>query len=152
MLRISTRGRYALRAMVDLALHANDAPVLRRDIAARQEISADYVAQLFRQLGTAEVVKGIKGPGGGYMLARDATTISVGDIVRAVEGPIAVANCVTTDDNFSCRQGDECVARAVWQRVTQVIEDALDKISLADLRDEAQLHSSEPSTQSKETE
>ena len=152
MLRISTRGRYALRAMVDLAIHTNDAPVLRRDIAARQEISADYVAQLFRQLGTSKVVKGIKGPGGGYMLARDATTISVGDIVRAVEGPIAVANCVTSDDNFSCHQGDECVSRAVWQRVNQAIEDALDKISLADLRDEAQLQISEPSTQSKETE
>ena len=86
------------------------------------------------------------------MLARDATTISVGDIVRAVEGPIAVADCVTSDDNFSCRQSDGCVTRAVWQRVTQAIEDALDKISLADLRDEAQLHSSVPSAQSKETE
>ena len=147
MLRISTRGRYALRAMVDLALHANDAPVLRRDIAARQEISADYVAQLFRQLGVAKVVRGIKGPGGGYTLARDATTISVGDIVRAVEGPIAVVNCVTSDDNPSCRQSGECVARAVWQRVNHAIEDALDKISLADLRDEAQLQSSKHSSE-----
>ena len=151
-MRISTRGRYALRAMVDLALHATDAPVLRRDIAARQEISADYVAQLFRQLGTAKVVNGIKGPGGGYMLARDATTISVGDIVRAVEGPIAVSNCVISGDNFSCRQSNECVAQAVWQQVTRAIEDTLDKISLADLRDEAQSHSSELSTQDKETE
>ena len=142
-MRISTRGRYALRAMVDLALHTDDAPVLRRDIAVRQEISADYVAQLFRQLGAAGVVKGVKGPGGGYTLARDATTISVGDIVRAVEGPIAVVNCVASDDNLSCRQGDQCVARSVWQRVTQAIEDALDKISLADLRDEARLQSGE---------
>ncbi|MCP4542804.1 MAG: Rrf2 family transcriptional regulator [Chloroflexi bacterium] len=145
-MRISTRGRYALRAMVDLALHTDDAPILRRDIAARQEISADYVAQLFRQLGTANIVRGIKGPGGGYTLARDAITISVGDIVRAVEGPIAVVNCVTSDDNFDCRQGSDCVTRTVWQRVNQAIEDALDKISLADLRDEAQLQISEPST------
>jgi Rrf2 family protein len=119
---------------------------LRRDIAARQEISADYVAQLFRQLGTANIVRGIKGPGGGYVLARDAATISVGDIVRAVEGPIAVATCVSSDDSFSCHQSSECVARAVWQRVNHAIEDALDRISLADLRDEAQLQINEPST------
>ncbi len=152
MIRVSTRGRYALRAMVDLVLYANDGPVLRRDIASRQEISADYVAQLFRQLGTAGVVKGIKGPGGGYTLARDATTISVGDIVRAVEGPIAVANCAVADNDLDCRWGEECVARAVWQRVTRAIEDALDNISLADLRDEAQSQSRRFVTQNEEIE
>ncbi len=151
-MRISTRGRYALRAMVDLALHADDAPILRRDIAARQQVSADYVAQLFRQLGAANIVKGIKGPGGGYALAREAASISVGDIVRAVEGPIAVVDCVSSDDDLDCSQSSECVARAVWQRVNRVIEDALDKISLADLRDEAQLQTCAPSTQNKETE
>lgn len=151
-MRMSTRGRYALRAMVDLVLYADDGPVLRRDIAVRQGISADYAAQLFRQLGTAGMVKGIKGPGGGYALARDATAISVGDIVRAVEGPIAVAECAVDDNDPNCRWGEECVARAVWQRVTRAIEDALDNISLADLRDEAQLQSSGLLTQNEEIE
>ena len=66
MMRISTRGRYALRAMVDVALHNDGGPVLRRDIAARQEISVDYAAQLFRRLRAAGLVEGVKGPGGGY--------------------------------------------------------------------------------------
>jgi Rrf2 family iron-sulfur cluster assembly transcriptional regulator len=90
MMRISTRGRYALRAAVDLALHAGGGPVSRRDIAARQGISADYVAQLFRQLRKVGLVEGVKGPGGGYRLVRDAATIGAGDGVRAVEGAIAV--------------------------------------------------------------
>ena len=85
-MRISTRGRYALRAMVDLALHVDEGPVARCDIAKRQGISADYVAQLFRRLRAAGLVEGVRGPGGGYTLARDATTICAGDVVRAVEG------------------------------------------------------------------
>ena len=84
MIRVSTRGRYALRAMVDLALHSGEAPVLRQDIAERQDISADYVAQLFRQLRSEGLVEGVKGPGGGYRLAQDTANISVGDVVRAV--------------------------------------------------------------------
>ncbi len=140
-MQISTRGRYALRAIIDLALHADDGPVLRRDIAARQEISADYVAQLFRHLRTAGLVKGIKGPGGGYILARDATTISAGDVVQAVEGPIAVTNCVVPGNTSNCRRVEECVARAVWQRVSQAMEGVLNEISLADLRDETRLQS-----------
>jgi Rrf2 family iron-sulfur cluster assembly transcriptional regulator len=74
--------------MVDLALHADEGPALRREIAERQEISADYVAQLFQRLRKAGPVDGLKGPGGGYRLARDAAPISAGNAVRAVEGPV----------------------------------------------------------------
>ena len=80
--------------MVDLALHAEEGPVLRQDIAERPAISADYVAQLFRHLRKAELVKGIKGPGGGYRLIRDPATITAGHVLRAVEGPVAVVHCV----------------------------------------------------------
>jgi len=80
--------------MVDLALHAEEGPVLRQDIAERPAISADYVAQLFRHLRKAELVKEIKGPGGGYRLIRDPATITAGDVLRAVEGPVAVVHCV----------------------------------------------------------
>jgi Rrf2 family protein len=131
-MRISTRGRYALRAMVDLTQHADGEPVLRRDIAERQNISADYVAQLFRQLRAVGLVKGVKGPGGGYALARDPATISAGDIVRAVEGPIAVADCVTPNGDPNC-QVEECTTREVWQRVSQAMEKVLDEITLDNL-------------------
>ena len=111
MMRISTRGRYALRAMVDVAQHSANEPVPRQEIAARQEISADYVAQLFGQLQAAGLVEGVKGPGGGYRLTRDATAITAGDVVRAVEGPIAVVECVLYGQMRSFRA---IVWIAVW--------------------------------------
>lgn len=137
MMRISTRGRYALRAMVDLALHADVGPVLRQDIAARQEISADYVAQLFRHLHAAGLVEGVKGPGGGYVLARDAVTITVGDILRAVEGPLAVVHCVRSSDEPSCNRVDRCATYLLWKRLSALVAEFLDSVTLQDLCDEA---------------
>jgi len=137
-MRISTRGRYALRAMVDLALHTGEGPVSRRDIATRQGISADYVAQLFGRLRAAGLVEGVKGPGGGYRLVRDATTICVGDVVRAAEGSIGVTDCVASGDDLACQRVEECVTRAVWQQVSQAVERVLDGITLAKLCDAAQ--------------
>jgi len=139
VMRISTRGRYALRAIVDLALHTDEGLVSRRDIATRQEISADYVAHLFRRLRAVGLVEGMRGPGGGYRLARDAATIRVGDVVRAVEGPIAVADCVAPGGDLACRLVEECATRAVWQRVSRAVEKVLDEITLAELRDEARV-------------
>ncbi|MFQ6101310.1 MAG: RrF2 family transcriptional regulator [Anaerolineae bacterium] len=147
MIRISTRGRYALRAMVDLALHAAEGPVLRQDIAERQELSADYVAQLFRQLRVAGLVEGVKGPGGGYVLARDAATISAGDVVQVVEGPVAVVHCVVSSGEPSCKRVDRCATYLLWKRLSAVMADFLDSITLQDLCDEAQrLHPSPPTS------
>ena len=137
MIRISTRGRYALRAMVDLAQRADEGTVLRRELAERQELSADYMAQLFRRLGAAGLVDGVKGPGGGYRLARGAETISAGDVVRAVEGPIAVAHCVEPGDEPTCNRVDRCVARPLWKRLSEVMAEFLDSVTLQDLCDEA---------------
>lgn len=137
MIRISTRGRYALRAMVDLALHAYEGPVLRQDIAERQEISADYVAQLFRQLRVAGLVKGVKGPGGGYVLARDVATIRAGDVVRAVEGPVAVVYCVEPGDAPPCNHVDRCVTHLLWKRLSEAITEFLDSVTLQYLCEEA---------------
>jgi Rrf2 family protein len=137
MMRISTRGRYALRAIVDLALHSDEEPVLRQDLARRQEISADYVAQLFRQLHAAGLVEGVKGPGGGYRLAREAAAIRVSDVVRAVEGPLAVVDCALPEGEFSCNRVDGCVTRLLWKRLSDVMADFLDSVTLQDLCDEA---------------
>jgi len=136
-MRMSTRGRYALRAMVDLALHADEGPVLRRDIVARQEMSADYVAQLFRRLRAAGLVKGVKGPGGGYKLARDAVTIRAGDVVRAVEGPIAAVHCAIPSGERSCDRVDGCVTHLLWKELSEAIAEFLDAVTLQDLCDRA---------------
>jgi Rrf2 family protein len=124
--------------MVDLALHADQEPVSRHGIAARQEISADYVAQLFRPLRAAGLVEGVKGPGGGYRLARDAVTISAGDVVRAVEGPIAAVDCVVPGDEPSCNRVDRCVAHLLWRRLSHAMEELLDSVTLKDLCHQAQ--------------
>lgn len=144
MMRISTRGRYALRAMVDLALHTEAGTVLRQDISTRQEISADYVAQLFRQLCAVGLLEGVRGPGGGYRLAREVETIRAGDVVRAVEGPVAVVHCTLPSDEPSCNRVDHCVTHLLWKRLSTVMSEFLDSVTLKDLCDEARkLHEAE---------
>jgi Rrf2 family iron-sulfur cluster assembly transcriptional regulator len=137
MIRITTQGRYALRAMVDLALHSRDEPVARQDIAERQGISADYVAQLFQYLQDAALVEGVRGPGGGYRLARGADAISAKDIVEAAEGPIALVYCVDPQSDVCCRRADRCVAHGLWKELSATMKEFLDGVTLQDLCDEA---------------
>lgn len=146
MLKVSTRGRYALRAMLDVAQHGSVAPVPRSGIAERQELSPDYVAQLFRRLRDAGLVLGIKGPSGGYSLARSAEEIRVGEIVRAVEGPIVTVDCVLSMQERPCHRLDHCVTHRVWMRLSATIEEFLDSISLADLCDDARELAAEAGT------
>jgi len=123
--------------MVDLARHAGKGPVARQDIAGRQEISADYVAQLFRQLHEAGLVEGVMGPGGGYRLVREAAAITALDVVQAVEGPIAVVHCVAPDSESTCNRVDRCVTRLLWKRLSETMTEFLDSVTLQDLCDEA---------------
>jgi|YNPNPStandDraft_1061719.scaffolds.fasta_scaffold34542_2 Rrf2 family protein len=134
-MHISTRGRYALRALLDVALHEGEGPVSRQDIAARQEISAEYLAQLFRVLATAGLVRGVKGPGGGYILGRDPATIRVGDVLRAVEGPLAAVHCTLpqTRGRQRCRRMDSCVTHLVWKQMSAAVNNLLDSVTLKDL-------------------
>ena len=140
MIRISTRGRYALRAMVDLAQSAGDGPVARQDLAERQDISADYVAQLFRGLQSAGLVEGVKGPGGGYRLAQDPAAITAGAVVRAVEGPIAVVHCVLAGpgEDPACGRMEHCTTHHLWVRLSDTIAEFLDSVTVQDLCEEAQ--------------
>jgi Rrf2 family protein len=126
--------------MVDLAQHVGSAPILRQEIAERQEISADYVAQLFRHLQSAGLVEGVKGPGGGYRLVRDAARITVGDVVRVVEGPVALVHCVIpdADEEPACNRVDRCVTHLLWTRLSQALAEMLDSVTLQDLADQAQ--------------
>jgi Rrf2 family cysteine metabolism transcriptional repressor len=140
-MRISTRGRYALRAMVDLAEHGDEGPVSRQELAERQEISADYVAQLFRHLQSAGFVEGVKGPGGGYRLLRDPSLIRAGDVIRAAEGPVAVVHCTLPcpDEGPVCTRVDGCVTHRLWKRISDAVTEVLDSVTLKDLADEAKV-------------
>ena len=137
MLRISTRGRYALRAIVDLAMQGTNEPVLGHTIAERQGISADYVAQLFGRLSAAGLVEGVKGPGGGYRLARSPAEITAGDVVRTVEGPLAVVACVDPQAGESCDRAERCATRWLWNQLSAVMSAYLDSVTVQDLCDHA---------------
>ncbi|MCK5247068.1 RrF2 family transcriptional regulator [Candidatus Bipolaricaulota bacterium] len=137
MLRVPTQGRYALRAMIDIGLHQERGPVLRQDIARRQEISANYAAQIFRKLVSAKLVVGIKGPGGGYRLAKPCDEIRASDILRATEGPFALVHCVLEDDRTTCSRAENCATHRLWTRLSHSMEDYLNSVTLKDLMDES---------------
>jgi Rrf2 family protein len=131
-MRISTKGRYALRAMVELAQQAT-LPVTRQRIAERQGISADYLAQLFRLLREAGLVRSARGPQGGYQLARGANEISVGEVIRAVEGPLALSTCTLFEPEHHCARARDCLVRPLWARATRAINALLDSVTLLEL-------------------
>ena len=133
-MRLSTAGRYALRAMVDLARHEGEGPILRQEIADRQEISADYLAQLFVKLRRAGLVNSVMGPGGGYVLAQPASEIRAGDVLRAVEEPLSLTQCLQEGQERSCPRAARCVTRVLWQRMGHAMIEVLDSVTLAELR------------------
>lgn len=133
-MKITTNGRYSLRAMLDLALHENGQPVQRAEIAGRQAISAEFIAQLFRQLNKAGLVESVMGPGGGYRLGRPVEMITVGDIIRAVEGPVAAVYCVNPETKTPCPRASACAAHQVWLQLSHVIEKFLDSVTLERLQ------------------
>ncbi len=132
-MRLSTVGRYALRAMVDLACHATEGPVPRYEIAARQEVSEQYLAQLFLKLKHAGLVESVRGPGGGYLLAAAPDEITAGDVLRAVEETLAPVFCVADDEDAVCHRADGCPTHWLWQRLGAAIRLTLDSVTLAEL-------------------
>lgn len=137
MIRISTRGRYALRAMVDLARQGESGPVARQAIAERQDISADYVAQLFRELIEVGLVEGVRGPGGGYRLTRPAATITAREIVEAAEGPVAIVACVEPNEKPGCHRAKDCATRPLWKDLSEKMAEVLGSVTLEDLSKQA---------------
>ncbi len=139
-MKVSTKSRYGLAAMVDLAEQHGKGPVALRSVAARQQVSEHYLEQLMSSLRKAGFVRSIRGAQGGYVLARDPNTISVGDIVRAMEGPIAPVDCLLAErgeDNPYCEKTCDCIRRDIWQKMGDSINVTLDSISLTSLcRDE----------------
>lgn len=129
-MRLSTKGRYAVTAMLDLALHERDGPVTLADISTCQNISLSYLEQLFAKLRRHGLVTGVRGPGGGYRLGRAAERISVADIIVAVDENVDATRC---HGRQNCQNGNRCLTHELWSELSAQIFGFLDGISLAQL-------------------
>lgn len=132
-MNISTKGRYGLRALLDLAMHYEDKPVTLSAIAKRQQISEGYLEQLMAPMKRAGLVKSSRGAQGGYALARLPEDIVVGDIFRALEGPLALTTCVSENEDESCTRQCGCGSRFIWEEIQNAISNVLAAYTLADL-------------------
>ena len=130
-MKISTKGRYALRLMLDLAVNYTGEYISIKSIAARQEISEKYLEQIITHLNRAGYVKSVRGAQGGYMLSRDPSEYTVGMILRLLEGSLAPVSCLDEEEN--CERISNCVTMEIWEKIQQAVEDVVDNITLADL-------------------
>jgi len=128
--RISTKGRYGLRTLMDIAMHQDKGAVTLNDIARRQEISVKYLWQVINPLKTSGLLKVTRGAKGGYVLARRPEEITMYDIVTILEGPLSLVDCLASED--ACDRLDSCVARSIWKEVNQAVKEALCGITLSD--------------------
>ena len=136
-MKLSTKGRYGLRALIDLAQYSKDAPVSIMSISARQDISERYLEQLMSMLKKAGLVKSVRGSAGGYILAKDVKDISVGDVLRALEGSLEPVDCAGLEPDGECRSADTCVTKYVWKRINESINRTVDEIRLDQLVEES---------------
>lgn len=132
-MRISTKGRYGLRAMIDLALNAEQGHVSLKSIADRQDISESYLEQLILNLKKSGLVTSIRGAQGGYMLGRHPKLISVGEILRALEGSLAPVECLDNPEESDCGRSNFCVQRVIWEKIQDSINKVVDSITLEDI-------------------
>ncbi|MEI8120961.1 MAG: Rrf2 family transcriptional regulator [bacterium] len=130
-MKISTKGRYGLRVLLDIATHQENGPVILRDIAKRQRISEKYLWQVINPMKSAGFVNSSRGAKGGYMLAKGSSEITLLDVISVLEGPVCVVDCV--DEPATCDRSSVCVARAVWSRVEDSIKATMKGITLKQL-------------------
>jgi Rrf2 family iron-sulfur cluster assembly transcriptional regulator len=129
-LRLTTKGRYAVTAMLDLALHQGEGPITLADVAARQGISLSYLEQLFSRLRRRELVASIRGPGGGYTLGRDPDAIFVAEVITAVDENVDTTRCGGANN---CQNNERCLTHDLWHDLSNRIYGYLNQISLMDL-------------------
>ncbi|MCI9379869.1 MAG: Rrf2 family transcriptional regulator [Dorea sp.] len=138
-MKLSTKGRYGLRAMIDLARYSEKEPVSISSIAMRQDISERYLEQLVGLLKKAGLVRSIRGATGGYVLTKSAGEISVGDVLRALEGSLEPVRCAAFYSEEGCMASDGCVTKYVWQKINDSINEAVDKMMLDELVRESRI-------------
>ena len=137
IMKLSTKGRYGLRAMIDLALYSEKEPASIASIAARQHISESYLEQLIAKLRKAGLVTSVRGACGGYGPGRPVEEISVGDVLRALEGNLDPVECPGIQNSSGCDGSDVCVTKYVWQRINDSINRTVDEIKLSELLEES---------------
>ena len=133
-MKLSTRGRYGIHAMYDLAVHANDGPQSIKAIAEREDIPEAYLEQLFAVLKREGLVNSTRGAQGGYVLARQPEGITVGDVLRALEGGLSLVDCL--DEADACGRSCVCPSRVVWRKVRDGLNAIVDGITLRDMIDD----------------
>jgi Rrf2 family transcriptional regulator, cysteine metabolism repressor len=131
-IKISTKGRYGLRALIDLALNTTGKPVLLADIASRQGISKRYLERLFTQLRSGGVIRSVRGAAGGYILNRDPEDVTVAEVVAILEGPVKPVDCIL--NRRICDRQTRCVTHELWEDLGATIEARLSLVTLEDLR------------------
>ena len=136
-MKLSTRARYGLKALVDLGLHCETEAVSIQSIAARQGLSDSYLEQLMAKLKKAGLVESTRGACGGYRLGKAADSISVGDVLRVLEGSLEAAQCPGIDETQSCEREVICVTKYVWKRINDSITEAVDTLMLSQLIEES---------------
>ena len=139
-MKLTTKGRYGLRAAIDLAMYAKTEPVSLSDVAERQNISISYLEQLIAKLKKAGIVQSTRGAQGGYSLAKAPEEISVGEILRALEGNLSPVDCsaVAGAGESECASSDFCVTQYVWKRISDSINDTVNAIFLSELMTESE--------------
>ena len=133
-MKISTKGRYALRLMIDLASNSNGNPISLKDVAKRQGISDKYLEQIISVLNKAGYVRSVRGAQGGYLLKMEPSEYTVGMILRLTEGSLSPVACVE-DDTIACDKIDSCVTVMVWKKINDAVNNVVDNITLQDLVD-----------------
>lgn len=132
-MRLSTKGTYGLRAMIDLAIYGNDCQISIKNISERQNISENYLEQIIAVLKKHGFVKSSRGAQGGYSLNKKSVEISVGDILRALEGDLNPVDCIVVNEDKQCQESDSCVTKFVWKKISDSINDVVNNITLEDL-------------------
>lgn len=131
-MKISTKGRYALRLMLDLAIYNTGVPISLKDVAKRQQISEKYLEQIISLLNKAGFVRSVRGPQGGYMLTKEPREYTVGKILRLTEGDLAPVRCVEAG-GIECERREGCVTVRIWEQLNEAINGVVDHITLADM-------------------
>lgn len=137
-MKLSTKGRYGLRCMLDLAMNSSGEHVALYNIAERQGLSVLYLEQVFSTLRKAGLVKSVKGAGGGYSLGDTPANITVGAILRALEGNISIVNSLSKEDSDQLNSLERCIRTTLWARIDDSISEIIDAVTLQDLAEDAQ--------------
>ena len=133
-MKLSTKGKYGLKAIFELSLNANEGPMPLNMIASRQKIPEQYLEQIFCTLKKSKLITSVRGAQGGYLLNKEPKEITVGDVLTILEGPVALSQCII--DEGACENANDCSTRLVWEKLKKGIEDVLNSITLQDMIDD----------------